>query len=425
MAIPGASQSRTMSSSLSGSAQQGGGILPSGGGGTPGSMGSHHSQYHASPLQRHVRRGSGDSGLMAMQIAHTPQGTPRGGSGGSGSRGGGSGGGDDHRFGMSRPIDVPIGGRGGGGGGGMAHGGAHSMLSGHGRGRGRGMVGGDSSTGGGGSAGGGGHDLIARSMGVPVRGGIGISYPPHDADDDEVEPGRTEDHSYSYSAASFSLGGASGNYVASDFGYALQRPGLRYEPTYRQSPPSGHSSSHVGSSSMRIGGLHDGGGIGIGPGLNHRASFTSYVPQTHDGPRRGHERGGRALSMDQTQTAPLHYYVGAGSGGIGAQLPGVPGQFGPQSLHYPSSVQAQASSSVSATAAGPPAYTPLARGGFLGPSASTFRNDAPPQGSVPWVRAGRGIGNSEPVSGGPRAHSTSPLCGRWDRREAEVRHDQV
>lgn len=271
------------------------------------------------------------------------------------------------------------------------------------------MVGGDSGAGGGG----GGHDLIARSMGVPVRGGVGTSYPPHADDDDEVEPGRTEDHSYSYGAASFSLGGASGNYVASDFGYALQRPGLRYDPTYRQSSPSGHSSSHVGSSSLRICGLHDGGGgMGIGPGLNHRASFNSYIPQTHDGPRRGHERGGRAMSMDQTQTASLHYYVGADSGGIGAQLPGVPGQFGPQSLRYPSNVQAQASSSVSATTAGPPAYTPLARGGFLGPSASTFRNDAPPQGSVPWVRAGRGIGNSEPVSGGPRAHSTSPLCGR-------------
>lgn len=163
---------------------------------------------------------------------------------------------------------------------------------------------------------------------------------------------------------------------------------------------------------MRIGGLHGGGGMGRGPGMGQGSSFTTYGQQAHDGGRRGHERGGRAMSMDQTQTAPLHYYVGAGSGGIGAQLPGVPGQFGPQSLRYSSNAPPPSSSSVSATTAGPPGYTPLARGGFWGPPAGAFRSDAPPQGSVPWVRAGRGIGSSQPISGGTRAHSTSPLCGR-------------
>lgn len=386
MAIPGASQARSIS--LAGSAG-GSGLTTSGG--TPSSMGS-HGHYHASPLRHHVRRSSGDSGLIAMQIALTPQrqGTLAGGGGPNG---------DGHRFGMSRPIDVPIGGRGGVDDG--MGGAPHNVLTG----LGRGARGGAGFGNGGGQ--GGGHDLMARSMGYPVRGGaMGTSYPSRSAeDDDDLDAGRAE--AYSYGAASFTLGGASGNYLASDFGYALQRPGLRYEPAFKQSPPSAHSSSHIGASSMRFGGLH-GGGLGMGLGLTHRASFTSYGQQL-SGPR-GHERGGRAMSMDQTQTAPLHYHAGTGSSGIGAQLPGVAGRFGPQSLRYSGNVQ-QASASVSTSTVGPPGYTPLARGGFLAPP-TAFQSDAP-QGSVPWVRAGRGIGHGgQPLRGSQRAHSTSPLCGR-------------
>lgn len=359
MAIPGAtSQSRGLSSlsvSVTGS-------------GTPGSMGS-HTPYHASPL-RHTRRGSGDGGLMAMHIAHTPQG-PRGG--------------EDHVLGsMSRPIDVPDGGDRGGGGGGM---GAHNLFS------------RDSSRGGGV---GGGHDLTARSMGYNGRGGSGTSYPPLGGDDAELDAGRAE--AYSYSAASFTMGGAPGNYVASDFGYALQRPGLRYEPTYKQSPPATHSSSLVGSGSVYLGRRR---GSDIIPGMTHRGSFAGYHHHHPGEGARVHERGGRALSMDQSQSATLQYYLSSGAGGVGGQVPGGGGRFGPQ--YYPSSMQ-QASASVSASTAGPPGYTPLASGGFLAPP-SSFRGDVP-QASVPWVRAGRGIGHSQPLSGGPRAHSTSPLFGR-------------
>lgn len=356
MAIPGASsQSRGMPS-LSGASLTGSG--------TPGSMGNHPS-YHTSPLP-HMRRGSGDCGLMAMQIAHTPQG-PRGG-------------GEDRGLGsMSRPIDVPDGGAGGGG---LA---AHNLFR---RDPDRGA---------------GGHDLMARSMGYQGRGAAGTSYPPLGGDDAELDAGRSE--AYSYSAASFSMGGASGHYGATDFGYALQRPGLRYEPAYKHSPPPKHSSSHRGSGSLHLGRRRS----EMAPGLTHPGSFTSYHHHQSDGPR-GHERGGRALSMDQTQTAAAHYYMGGGGGGIGGQIPGGGGRFGGQSLRYQGPMQ-QASASVSASTAGPPGYAPVAPGGFLA-SSSAFRGDVP-QAAVPWVRAGRGIGQGQPLSGGARAHSTSPLFGRW------------
>lgn len=363
MAIPGsASQSRGISS-LSG--------ISLSASGTPASLGS-HTPYHASPLHRHIRHGSGDSGLMAMQIAHTPQG-PRGGR-------------EDHALGsMSRPIDVPAG---GGSGGGL---GAHNLFGGNGGGS-------------GGVGGGGGNGLTARSMGYPARGGGGTSYPPlaGGGGDTEVDPGHAE--ACSYSAATFSLGGGpSGNYLTSDFGYALQRPGLRYESTYRQSPPATHGPSHLGQGAMRRNRRR----ASEVPGMAHPGSFTSYPHQGEV--TRGHERGGRALSMDHTQTATtLQYYGGAG-GAAGQLHTGGGSHFGPQSLHYPSSM-GQASASVSVSTGGPPGFTPLARGGFLGPP-SSFRNIAP-QASVPWVRAGRGIGHSQPLHGGPRAHSTSPLCGR-------------
>lgn len=352
MAIPGASSQPRGLPSLSGVSLTGSG--------TPGSMGS-HSQYHASPLH-HVRRSSGDNGLVAMQIAHTPQGQ--------------RGGGDDHRLGsMSHPIDVPAGD-------GTGDIGGHAMF--------RGDLERVSGIGGG-------HDLMARSMGYAGRGGAGTSYPPLGGDDSELDTEHTE--AYSYSAASFSMGGASGNYAASDFGYALQRPGLRYEPaSYKQSPPAAHSSSRAASGAMH---LRRRGGSGIIP------SFAGYQHHQAEGPR-GHERGGRALSMDQTQTAALQYYLGTGGGNVGGQLPGGGGRFGMQSVHYANTIQQ--STSVSAATAGPPGYTPLARGGFLAPP-SAFRSDAP-QASVPWVRAGRGIGHSQPLSEGPRAHSTSPLYGR-------------
>ena len=377
MAIPGASSQSRGISSLSGIS-----LTASG---TPASLGSHTS-YHASPL-RHIRHGSGDGGLMAMQIAHTPQG-PRGGR-------------EEHALGsMSRPIDVPAG---GGSGGGL---GAHNLF-GHDLSRGA-SGGGAAAAGvgvGGGGGGVGGNGLTARSMGYPIRGGGGTSYPPlAGGGDTEVDLGHAE--ACSYSAATFSLGGgASGNYLASDFGYALQRPGLRYESTYRQSPPATHGAGHLGQGAMRRNRRR----ASEVPGMTHPGSFTSY-PHQGEGAARGHERGGRALSMDHTQSATaLQYYAGGGPGGVGGQLHGGGGHFGPQSLHYPSSIQ-QASVSVSASTAGPPGFTPLARGGFLGPP-SSFRNIAP-QASVPWVRAGRGIGHSQPLHGGPRAHSTSPLFGR-------------
>lgn len=361
MAIPGASSQSRGLPSLSGVSLTGSS--------TPGSMGS-HSQYHASPLH-HARRGSGDGGLVAMQIAHTPQG-PRVG-------------GDDHRLGsMSRPIDVPAGDGTDGNGGQQAM--FRSDLE-----RFNGI------------GGGGGHDLVARSMGYVGRGGgggAGTSYPPLAGGGDDSELDAEHGEAYSYSAASFSMGGASGNYVASDFGYALQRPGLRYEPaSYKQSPPAAHSSSHAAAGAMH---MRRRGGSGIIPG------FAGYHHHQNEGPR-GHERGGRALSMDQTQTAALQYYIGnSGGGNLGGALPGGGGRFGMQSVHYANAMQQ--STSVSASTAGPPGYTPLARGGFLAPT-SAFRSDAP-QASVPWVRAGRGIGHSQPLSEGPRAHSTSPLFGR-------------
>ncbi|CAM9826364.1 unnamed protein product, partial [Hapterophycus canaliculatus] len=370
MAIPGVSSSQSRGlSSISG--------VSLSGPGTPVSMGN-HAPYHASPLH-HSRTGSSEGGLMAMQIAHTPQ----------GSRGAGE---DYGLSSMSRPIDVP-GGRGGVGGG-M---GGQNLFSRN-----------SPSCGGGGGGGGGaagGQDLMARSMGYTARGGAGTSFPPRGADDPDLDAGRPE--AYSYSAASFSMGGASGNFVASDFGYALQRPGLRYEPTYKQSPPAAHSSSHVGpGGSLRLGRRRV---SDVTPGRTQPgSSFGNYLQQ-NDGPR-GHERGGRALSMDQSQGSALQYYVGGGGGGgIGGQLSGGGGRFGPQSAHYP---MQQAPASMSASTAGPPGYSPLARGTLLGPGPPpSFRNNAP-QAAVPWVRAGRGIGQSQPPSGGPRAHSTSPLFGR-------------
>lgn len=338
--------------------------------------------------------------MMSMKVGHPPHGAR---ASASSAGGGSTGGGDDHRFGsISRPIDVPAG---SGTGEDMVH---HFSSR---TGTGSGTV---AAGGGGGTA----HDLTARSVGYPVRGGTGTSYPPRIGDDD-VELGHTE--AYSYNAASFSLGGASqGNYVVSDFGYALQRPGIRYEAAYRQSPPPGYGprnsgSHHMGASSVRLSGLH-GGAPSIGHGLGHRSSFTSYTQAPDDVPVvRGHERGGRALSMDQTQTAPLHYYMGTGPipGSAGGQLPGVGGRFGPQSMRYPSTSNQASSTSSSAATAGPPAYTPLARGGFLAPS-SGFRSETGPQGSVPWVRSERGFEHSsQPVLGRARAQSTSPLFGRY------------
>lgn len=391
MAIPGvaSSQSRGLSSmsgvSLSGS-------------GTPVSIGN-HAPYQASPLH-HSRTSSGDGGLMAMQIAHTPQ----------GSRGSRGGGGEEYGMAsMSRPIDVPAGSNGGAtaGGGGMM---PHNLFS------------GSSHGGGGGGGGGGGHDMMARSMGYTTgRGGAGTSYPPSAGDDAELDSGRAE--AFSYSAASFSMGGASGgNFVASDFGYALQRPGLRYEPAYKQSPPAVHSSSqHAGGPpSLFLGRRRVSDVI---PGRTQPqpgSSFGNYRQQSEGS--RGHERGGRALSMDQSQGAALQYYAsgggggGAGLGGLGGPLSGGGGRFGPQSAHYP---MQQASASVSASTVVPPGYSPLARGTLLGPgppsaAAAAFRSNAPQAAAVPWVRAGRGIGHSsQPLTGGPRAHSTSPVFGRW------------
>lgn len=369
MAIPGvaSSQSRGLSSIP--------GVVSLSGSGTPVSMGN-HAPYHASPLH-HNRTGSGDGGLMAMQIAHTPQGSSRGG-------------GEEYGLSsMSRPIDVPAGSNGGGGGGGDGGGGVmpHNLFSSHG-------------------GGGGGHDLMARSMGYTTRGGAGTSYPPCAGDDAELDTGRAE--AYSYSAASFSMGGASGNFT-SDFGYALQRPGLRYEPAYKQSPPAVHSSSHAGPPSLLLGRRRV---SDVVPGRTHPqpgSSFGNYRQQSEGS--RGHERGGRALSMDQSQVAALQYYSGGGGGGLGGPLSGVGGRFGPQSAHYP--MQQQASASVSASTVGPPGYSPLARGTLLGPGPpAAFCNNAPQAAAVPWVRAGRGIGHSQPLTGGPRAHSTSPLFGR-------------
>ncbi|CBJ27247.1 Dual-specificity tyrosine-phosphorylation regulated kinase [Ectocarpus siliculosus] len=364
MAIPGASSS-----------QQSRGLSSMSGPATPVSMGmGNHAPYHASPLH-HARTGSGDCGLMAMQIAHTPQ---------------GSRGGEDYGLSsMSRPIDVPAG---SGGGGGM---GPHSAFS---------RV---SPGGGGGGGGGSGHDLLARSMGYTARGGAGTSYPPPQTGDDdaEVDSGRAE--AYSYSAASFSMGGgASGNFVASDFGYALQRPGLRYEPTYKQSPPVAHSSSHAGAGSLRLNRRRV-SDIAPGGRAQPGSSFGNYHQQGEG--LRGHERGGRALSMDQSQGATLQYYISGGGVG-GHTSAGGGGRFGPQASQYP---MQQSSSSVSALTAGPPGYSPLARGTLLGPGPpSAFRSNAP-QANVPWVRAGRGIGHGQPLSGaGPRAQSTSPLFGR-------------
>ena len=384
MAIPGvaSSQSRGLSS-ISGA---GAGVGLSGSG-TPVSMGS-HAPYHASPLH-HNRTGSGDGGLMAMQIAHTPQGS-RGGS-------------------MSRPIDVPagsngaVGGSGGGGGGGGGAMMPHNLFGG--------------SSHGAGAGGGGGHDLMARSMGYTSRGGGGTSYPPRTGDDAELDAGRAE--AYSYSAASFSMGGASGNLVQTDFGYALQRPGLRYEPAYKQSPPALHSSSHAGPSSLLLGRRRVSDVIPGRTQAQPGSSFGNYRQQSEGA--RGHERGGRALSMDQSQGAALQYYaggggVGGGGGGLGGPLSGGGGRFGPQSAHYPMQ-QGSAAVSASASTVGPPGYSPLARGTLLGPGppAPAFRNsNAPQAAAIPWVRAGRGIGHgSQPVTGGARAHSTSPLFGRW------------
>eukprot|EP00903_Cladosiphon_okamuranus_P007142 g6936.t1 len=377
MAIPGVASGRGLSS-ISG--------VRLSGSGTPVSMGN-HAPYHASPLH-HNRTGSGDVGLMAMQIAHTPQ----------GSRGVGE---EYGLSSMSRPIDVPAGSNGANGGGGGGGGGGvmpHNLFG-----------------GGGGGGGGGVHDMMARSMGYTARGGAGTSYPPCVGDDAELDAGRAE--AYSYSAASFSMGGASGNFVASDFGYALQRPGLRYEPaSYKQSPPAVHSSSHAGPPSL----LGQRRVSDVIPGRNQPqpgSSFGNYRHQA-EGSRGGHERGGRALSMDQTQGAAMQYYAsgggggGGGGGGLGGPLSGGGGRFGPQSAHYPMQQQA----SVSASMVGPPGYSPLARGTLLGPGgppAPAFRNNAPQAAAVPWVRAGRGIGHgSQPLSGGARAHSTSPLFGR-------------
>lgn len=342
MAIPGASQSRGISA-LSG--------VSLAGSGTPGS-------YQTSPLQ-HARRSSGDGGLVAMQMARTSQGHRSG---------------ADSFGSTSRPIDVPAGGIGGEG---LA---MQNMFN-----RDLDGVGGL----------GGGHDLTARSMGCPTRGATGTSYPPRGVQDDaDFDAGRGE--AYSYGAASFSMGGASGNYVASDFGYALQRPGLRYEPTFKQSPPATHSSSHVGSGSLHLQRrrISD-----VVPGMALPGSYSSYHQSDS---LRSLERGARALSMDQSQGAGTHYYMGVGARGLGGQLPRTGGRFGHQSQHYGGPAQ-QASASVSASTAGPGGYTPLGRGGYAA-LPSVFRKDAP-QASVPWVRG-------QPKSVGPRAQSTSPVFGR-------------
>ncbi len=467
MAIPGVSSHSRAMSGASNSVSVGVGLS---GTETPVSnsmsmsMGN-HAPYHASPLH-HSRTGSGDGGLMAMQIAHTPQ--------GSSSR---SRGGEEYGLSsMSRPIDVPAGSGGGGGGGGGGIG-AHNLFT-------RSSPGGVG--GGGGGGGGGGHDLMARSMGytTTARGAAGTSYPPRNGagDDAELDTGHPE--AYSYSAASFSMGGASGNFVASDFGYALQRPGRRYEPTYKQSPPAVHNSSHAGPSSLRLGRrrvsdvVPGRAGAGAQPG----SSFGNYRQQHQqhgEGPRghhhhhhHHHERGGRALSMDQTQGASLQYYAGGlgvgmgmgmgmggclGVGGQGqgqgqGQLSGGGTRFGPTTqsahAHYPmqqASCQASISTTgtSSTTTTGPPGYSPLARGTLLGPgpppvfrnntnnsntgnnsnnnnnnnnnTSSSSSSNATQAAAVPWVRAGRGIGiggQSQPLSGGPRAQSTSPLFGR-------------
>lgn len=262
------------------------------------------------------------------------------------------------------------------------------------------------------------HDRTARSMGFSARGGAGTSYPPRIGDDDDLDAGP---EAYSFGAASFSLGGASsGNCVASDFGYALQRPSLRYEPAYQQNSPSGHG-AHKGR--MVPPGHHSGGLSAMGTSMTRKLSFTSYK-QPPSEVSRGHERGGRALSMDQTQAAPLHYYMGTGptSSGLGGQLPGLVGRFGPQTLRFPGASH-QASSSMSTAA--PPGYTSLARGGFLA-AASGFHGEATSQGTSPWARTGTGTGRtggieqgSQSVPGGPRPQSTSPLFGRYDRRGGE------
>lgn len=377
MAIPAVSSSQSRGLSVSGVSLSGPGTP------VPVPIGN-RSPYHARHLH-HNRAGSGDGGLMAMQIAHTPQ----------GSRGGGE------EYGlsssMSRPIDVPAGSDGGdGGGGGME---THNFFS---------------RTSPGGVGGGGGHDLIARSMGYTAPGAAGTSYPPRTGEGEALDTGRAE--AYSYSAASFSMGGASGNFVASDFGYALQRPGLRYEPSHKQSPPASHSMSHVGPGSRHLARRR---GSDVAPSrVQPGSSFGAYHQQSEGLGPRGHERGGRALSMDQSQGTALQYYSGGGGGsigggmggGMGGQLSGGAARFGPQSSLYP---MQQTSPSVSASTTGPPGYSPLARGTLLGPGppSSAFRNNVP-QAAVPWVRAGQGIGHSQPLSGGPRAHSTSPLFGR-------------
>lgn len=350
MAIPGASQSRGISA-LSG--------VSLAASGTPGS-------YQTSPLQ-HARRSSGDSGLIAMQMARTSQGHRSG---------------ADNFGSTSRPIDVPAGGIGGEG---LA---MQTMFN-----RDLDGVGGL----------GVGHDLTARSMGCPTRGATGTSYPPRGVQGDaEFDAGRGE--AYSYGAASFSMGGASGNYVASDFGYALQRPGLRYEPTFKQSPPATHSSSHRGAGSLK---LQQRRISDVVPGMTLPGSYSASYHQSDS--LRSLERGARALSMDQSQGAGTHYYMGIGAGGLGGQLPRNGGRFGHQSRHYGGPAQ-QTSASVSGSTAGPGGYATLGRGGYAAPP-SVFRNDAP-QASVPWVRAGGGIGQSQPKSVGPRAHSTSPVFGR-------------
>lgn len=282
-------------------------------------------------------------------------------------------------------------------------------------------------SGAGGGAGSAAHDLTARSMGYPMRGATGTSFPSRVGDEDDPD-GAPE--ASSYNAASFSLGGSSsGNYVVSDFGYALQRPAMRYEDAYRQSPPLGHGPRgsghhHMGPSSMRLSALHGRAPSTMAPGMAHRASLASYTQPLNE-PLRGHERGTRALSMDQTQTAPLHYYMGTGAsagGGLGGQLPGVGGRFSLQSLRYPGTAHQASSMSSAAPAAPPPGYTPLAGGGFVAAPSSGFRGEAPPQGSVPWVRAGRGIAQSnQSLPGGPRAQSTSPLFGRCGEERGEGR----
>lgn len=327
----------------------------------PSSLGS-HAPYHASPI--HARRPSGDSGLTAMQVAHTPQALVHG---------GGTAKLEDERLGpMSRPIDVPRG---------MTESFVRTNQRGS---RASGM--GESR-----------QDLLARSMGYPISGSR-TSFPlpgATAAEDPEFNKPEGSD-AYSYTAASFSMGGGGGNHIASDFGYALQRPGIRYEALYKQQSPSSSCSEQfghgAGSASMHVD--HHGPRSGIGHDIPHRSSFAGYNQRL-----RGHERGGRAMSMDQNATPLAFCSGGISTGGMSSHGLGPAGAFGPQSLRY-SSQQPRA----------PPAYTPLASGNVLGSSLDVHGDVA--RAPVAW---GRNLGfYGCTITGSPRAQSTSPPIGRCD-----------